>query len=508
MRERRIEVEDELLVVTGMVVSDRVLRELEPLYRPEFLEGAWSRRVAGWAWEHWRAYRRAPGRHIQDIHAQAVADGVLPDAEAELVAAFLSRLSDQWVDGGAALNEDYLLDVAERRFGRRAIVSLTEELRDAVARGALDEAEAAVAGWRRPVRSRSDGANPLTDEELVRAAFEDGTEPLFRYAGPLGTLVNDLMVPEAFIAIMAPEKRGKSWWLMDIAVQALKAGNNVALFSTGDMSLRQLALRLHVRLSGRSNREKYCGAFLVPTLDCRRNQAGTCPLRRRGRPGLAPAVEGGNPLDRAPAGYEACSWCARERHGEFRGAPWWRERAAVEPLTWRQGLRIAKTFSRHCRGRTLRLEAHPAGTLTLDAVRRRLDTWERRDGWVPGVIVTDYADIMDEPGESEHRHKQNRIFIGHRALSMERRALVLTGTQSDADSYTAHTIGLRNFTEDKRKYAHVTAILTLNQLAWEKRLGLMRVGVLLAREEDFDGGATVNVLCAPRMGRPVLGSYW
>lgn len=513
MRERRLGIEDEMLLVTGMVVSDRVLRELEPIYKPEWLDGAWSRRVAGWVWQHWHDYHVAPGQHVQDIYAQAVADGSLPEVEANLVATFLQRLSDQFANGAGALNEAYILDVAERRFGQRAVAALCDEVRDAAGRGELTEAEALLAGWRRPVRTGGDFVNPLTDAEFLRHAFEDAPEPLFRYGGPLGLLINDLMIRQGFIGVLAPTKRGKSWWLLDFGVQALKAGNNVAYFGTGDMTQEQLGVRLQIRLAGRSNRKRYCGVMTVPCLDCAANQEGRCPLpQRRGQMGLRPAnggTAGEPPLYRAPEGYAPCTWCARERRGNFHGAAWWRERPAVEPLTWREGLKIAERFAAHCKGRTMRLQSYPTGTLTMSVVRAKLAQWERRDGWVPDAVITDYADIMAADDKRlEFRHQQNAIWMAHRALSMEHKALVITATQSDAASYTAHTLGLQNFTEDRRKYDHVTGMLTLNQIAEEKRLGIMRVGVLLAREDDFDGAATVNVLAAPALGRPVLGSYW
>ena len=70
-----------------------------------------------------------------------------------------------------------------------------------------------------------------------------------------------------------------------------------------------------------------------------------------------------------------------------------------------------------------------------------LDDWEAREGFVPDVIVIDYADLLEADGKStEFRHKQDSIWKGLRAMSQKRHALVLTATQADAASYTGPVV--------------------------------------------------------------------
>jgi hypothetical protein len=42
-----------------------------------------------------------------------------------------------------------------------------------------------------------------------------------------------------------------------------------------------------------------------------------------------------------------------------------------------------------------------------------------------------------------------------------------------------------NFSEDKRKFAHVTGFFGLNATVEEKKLGITRLNWLVLREEDF-----------------------
>ncbi|KKK61364.1 hypothetical protein LCGC14_3015050, partial [marine sediment metagenome] len=58
-------------------------------------------------------------------------------------------------------------------------------------------------------------------------------------------------------------------------------------------------------------------------------------------------------------------------------------------------------------------------------------------------------------------------------------------TQSDAASYGVRTQTMRNFSNDKRKMAHVTGMLGLNQGEKEKALCVMRLNWVVLRESPY-----------------------
>ena len=61
--------------------------------------------------------------------------------------------------------------------------------------------------------------------------------------------------------------------------------------------------------------------------------------------------------------------------------------------------------------------------------------WEKQDGFVPDLIVVDYADLIVPESRGEFRHQQNEIWKGLRRLSQEKgEPLVITASQSDAKS--------------------------------------------------------------------------
>jgi len=126
------------------------------------------------------------------------------------------------------------------------------------------------------------------------------------------------------------------------------------------------------------------------------------------------------------------------------------------------------------------------------------------------VIIIDYADLLVPEVKMDFRHQQNEIWKGLRSLSQEKHALVVTATQADAKSYEADLLKLKNFSEDKRKYAHVTACYGLNQDKddREKGMGIMRINEIVIREGEFSNRNEVKVLQNLRRGRPFLTSYF
>ena len=466
LTKRKIDDQTERQIVTGMIVSDRYLQEVRPLYQPHLMELDPCRTLAGWCLDYWGQYGRAPGIHIQDIFHSHARNG-LGDAEADIIASILAAANEEY-ERAEKFNVDYLLDQTERHFKGKSLLRLTEDLKTALvspAGGPL-EAERVLGEYARVERPRRRGLCPMTDREAVKAAFAEQASPLFNYGGPLGEMLNPMLTRAGFLALLAPPKRGKSWMLMELALRAAGAGCNVAFFECGDMTEPQWLRRFHVRLAFR------------PYRHYRSEYQGTVQI-----PFLVPGQDG------------------MVRYEEHR----------VEPLNAREALRSGRMFlKKKMKGRRLRLVCHSSGTLTLSAVRTQLDLWEQLEGFIPDVLIFDYADILapEKAGPKDFRHQQNDVWKGLRALSQERHCLVLTASQSNSDGIKREQLSARNFSEDMRKLAHVTGMYGLNQTAREKAAGLLRLNEIVVREGDFNNTRSVSLLQALHVGRPVLGNYW
>jgi hypothetical protein len=83
---------------------------------------------------------------------------------------------------------------------------------------------------------------------------------------------------------------------------------------------------------------------------------------------------------------------------------------------------------------------------------------------------------------------------------------VVTATQTDADSYDAKVLKRGNFSEDKRKYAHVTGMVGINQTDREKAEGLYRLNWVVLRELEFSESKCVWTAGCLAIGNPAIVS--
>jgi len=133
-----------------------------------------------------------------------------------------------------------------------------------------------------------------------------------------------------------------------------------------------------------------------------------------------------------------------------------------------------------------------------------LGEWAR-EGWVADVVIVDYADILQPyPGVSDRRDQINENWKMLRRISQDYHCLVLTATQSDAGGYDTKLLRRSNFSEDRRKHDHVTAMLGLNSTVEEKRLGITRVNWLDRRDRDYVEDEQVYVAGCLGIGCPII----
>ena len=508
---------EERQAITGLVIDPQFLRQIRPITNLDYFKSPFARTIAGWCLDYWDQYEEAPGIHIEDVFNAKQRNDEIDEDEAKLISKFLESLSTEY-ERTEKRSTEYLARSTEKYFRRRAVEILREDMAQHLAAGEVEQAEEILATFKSPQRGGATYTNPFTDEDTIREAFEHSVQPLFKLPGALGEAWNDNLVRDAFIGIMGPEKRGKTWWLMYFSRMAARGGCNVAFFAVGDMTKPQMTIRYHIMNNRRSNRAKYCGKMLIPVLDCLHNQTGECDRRERKNSGDIIKTPG---KDGKPATYmtfdeipdwEPCLECYRDKEikKNWKGAAWYKEKEKTEPLNWREAFKTGVEFDKKfLSNKGFRLECHSRGAINVKGIKTILSTWEANDGFVPDVVVIDYADNLGpEDTRKEFRQQQNDSWGAMRSLSQEKNCLVITATQADAASYGRKTLREDNFSEDKRKYSHVTAIATLNQDHKEKQAGIMRLGQMFLREEDFDTSKTVTVLQSIATGQPVLASFW
>ena len=154
-----------------------------------------------------------------------------------------------------------------------------------------------------------------------------------------------------------------------------------------------------------------------------------------------------------------------------------------------------------------KLSCHFNSTLDVNGIDNILQDWERESGWIPDIILIDYADIlkMVYPNR-EGRDCINETWKRLRGLSQKRHCLLMSATQSDADSYDRGTLKMKNFSDDRRKIDSVTGMIGINQTESEKKRGIMRLNWISLRDGEFHPSHCVHVAGCLALSNPAIKS--
>lgn len=437
----KIEVKDsseERTILIGMIVDKTVLGRVTMKWERDMFSSKWANLISGWCRKYYDKYKKAPGTHIKSLFSNWSKDN-RNEKLVDLVGGFLDGLSKQYVRLEKESNSDYIVDLAGKYFNRIKLERLIEQTEANLTNNDTDKAVADIANFRQIELGVGKGIFPFEDKEAIKKCFEEEHKCLIKYPHGLGKFFEDRLERDGFIAFMSPDKRGKSFWMLDIAYRAMIQGRRVAYFECGDNSESQIMRRFMTRAA---RHPRKAGDVKYPV---------TLELDEE---------------DEAQVGHET--------------------RKFTEPLGWKKSYKACKNLieNKKCFSK-LRLSCHFNSTLNVDGIRGVLDIWDK-DEWIPDVIVIDYADIMN----LDHHGLEGRDRIDYawkqlRRLSQERHCLVVTATQSDAAAYDVNTLSKKHFSEDKRKIAHVTGMIGINQTNKEKEQGLMRLNWIVLREDYF-----------------------
>ena len=319
-------------------------------------------------------------------------------------------------------------------------------------------------------------------------------------------MVGDLRRGWLFV-VMGPMKRGKTWSLQDIAIDAMFSRKRVAYISL-EMKDRHLAPRIYKQIGAMGDKEEE-EDYLFPCFDCLNNQDNSCNLPQRTNHMSAP------PKFTPDSKYKPCTACRKMvGGGDFLVSTWFfiSERPKLTlPNTRKEVKRFNKMFGKNL----LRVISFPAFSATMKDVEEELDQLEMEEGFIPDVIITDYASIMaSEHHYSDPRHNIDDIFKAHKRMAQVRSALVVTGTQSLGTGRAALSKEMQDESDvggNAYILAHLDIMMTLDQTPNEKEAGVWRMGIIEHRWKRFNKRRQVMVLQQLELGMPSLDTeviYW
>jgi DnaB-like helicase C terminal domain len=238
--------------------------------------------------------------------------------------------------------------------------------------------------------------------------------------------------------VMAPAKRGKTWWLIAIGRKSWYSRKKV-LHITLEMSEDRIAQRYH--------------------------QAGFLMAR-------AASQDIENPImEKDEKGRFAT--LAKEPH-RFSALGF------ADTTIPEMSSRIKDRFSGQA---PIYIKEFPTGSLTVAQLNAYLDMMNVQIGFIPDIILLDYADIMQIDSDSL-RTDTGVLFRNLRRLAGERNMAIVTASQGNRASSTARTVGVTHVAEDWSKIGTADAILTYSQTSMERIFSLARIGATLREDES------------------------
>lgn len=464
----------EQTILTALITNQGVLAAVAARWDKELFSSQYSNTIASWCIRHFEKYGEPPRRSIT-AYFREWAENRKEDGIAKEIDKVLGRMSEDWEKTEEDINAGFMIDTAAKYFNEIRIRRVCEEAIADLEIGQSKKAEEKISSFNRINMADADESSPITDTSQVVAALgdEDEQETLVEYHGAIGQLLQDDMSRDNFVAFMAPEKTGKTWWLLDVAYRAMLQRRKVAFFEVGDMSKRQFMTRLYTRVVSHPSR---------------------------------------SPEGRWPYTVSVPKEIKVMKNGAVMSP-----KVTMNETTFDKKLTIKNTTASldellqkkiKTKSDPFKLWVYPAGTVTVAAIRAELQKLDRV-GWSADVICVDYADILADPAKyREKRDCINQNWIMLRSLAMERHCLLVTATQADAQSYDGKLLSRKNFSEDKRKLSHATSVIGINVTGEEKEQQIARLNVVVRREGDFSSRRCVfTAQCLP-LGNPCVKSCW
>lgn len=516
-------------IIIGMILSDDFLKIAYDLIIPKNMLGeAEAKTLVNWIRDYYQKREAAPKKEIQNIFEKQLSSKRISEAIADNIEDILDSLSHEAEELDPVEIEDLKDQLSD--YVNYCKTKLTiEQAEDLLEAGDIQEAKELLHDYE-PIEILEPTSEKIFEnDEKIEEVFKESEEPLFKYKGRYGKLINPYLVRGGFPLFLAINKGGKSFHLMDAAIKAASQKKRVILYQAGDMTHNQMKMRMAINATGISNKKEYCGPLYIPVVDCVHNLRDECyedcriepeqegPLSDKGTRWFSDEInfnEMKMAFQENPE-HVPCTECRkRGKFNKFKPTIWFTERKPIDPLTpaifkriWRKNKGKFSSPFNALNSDYLYMSTFSNDSLTISKVRNEVILL-RKQGWEPEMIVLDYMDILQPDYDSlkySIREQENIKYKRARKLTQDFNLLLLSASQSDAPGFTKRFLDRSNFSEDRRKLDHITGLIGLNMTNEEKKLGMCRVNEIISRETE--GTKIVTILHRLQTGRPVIDSF-
>lgn len=454
-------------VLAAMIVNSQVLGSIASIWGKDMFASPWANEVGKWCVEYYHKYKKAPKQTIVRLY-ESWAKEQADEARVKLVEKFINRLDDDFSRQDEETNVEFTVDEASQLFTRVRLRSTAEAVLGNLDRGKTESAKALLDQFSSIELGQGSVIDPMREESLMESVFatHDSNNVLVEYPDPLNSFLSPSFERDAFIAFMAPEKQGKSFTLLDLVWRAALGRRRALYIAAGDLSQAQCHRRLMIRAA---HHPWEAGSVQYPV-----------KMTRLKEPGDAYPME----VEYVTKEYSSNMTLSRAR------------------------MAFKKAIKSRMKSQDpyLKMSVHMAGSLSVADIEALVEK-EITTGWVPDVLVIDYADILAPPRpRMELREATNETWLRLRGLSQRLHGLVVTATQADAASYGQTVMRRKNFSDDKRKLAHVTGLIGIISTPEEKEMGIARWNWLVRRESGYSEHRCCYVASCLALSNPVVRS--
>lgn len=311
----------------------------------------------------------------------------------------------------------------------------------------------------------------------------------------------DLTVPETHCFIANDVVVHNTFFLLEIAVWGILSRKRTLIISL-EMDKHRVYKRIYKRLTASADQAK---EYIMPIFDCKLNQEGICEKTERKNKNRLLDDFGKKPKHfEKDLKYKVCTSCRGTK--EFKPATWFtvtkreelRQNKAVKQIS-----AISKQF-----GNKVRAIKYPTKTANVARIRSDIQALEENEGFVPDLIIIDYADILGkEDARESGRDAINATWEALKGMTDELHCCVVTASQSNRAGFDRENVTQTNASEDIRKMAHADIWFGINQTPDEKRASIARISKIAVRDGEFDQYESVIVTQQLATSQVILDSY-
>lgn len=404
----------ELLVLGSVMHNTNLLHSLaiwNRQYDDNMFIGDAPQKITEWCLDYYTKHGEAPGADMLRVkYVEPFGDKTGGGALFEQIESVRRGATSAW--NGTSFRRDQLFDIAEDVFRRQQVLIASDRMGGSSSAAVITEI---LPGAIPVTLTREPEYDSLFDDPNIARDVLSISKPIFTFEDEiLNTFFDDSFARSTFTALIAPEKRGKSQWLLEFCMRALFCKKNVLYIDAGDMTGEQIFLRFLARACNRpykpGNRFVW-NDFMVSN--------------------------GEIVLD-----------VDEEEYDDYIGQ--------------KRSNKVKKMLAKAASGRFFSRN-FPRGMLTVATTRSILDSLSIR-GINIDVLIIDYADILgaSKSKYSDNRHAVTEIWGDLRTLSQTYDLALITATQANASSYTEE-LSEKSFSESKTKRAFITAEIGIDK---------------------------------------------